>query len=85
MQTINTKFLSPTNTKGARIKATASSNGVSVTLPMNYEFDGIDIHKPSVIALAKKMAWTGEMVGGAFDGTGDAYVFVFTNDSKVTL
>ncbi|MCK5919902.1 MAG: hypothetical protein KAG66_03115 [Methylococcales bacterium] len=82
MQTIVTKFLGPTNTLGARIKAT-SSGGISATIPFPYELSGVPRDALAVQALNKKLKWQGEMVvGGLKDG---GYIFVFANDEKMTL
>jgi len=73
MQSINTKYLSPTNTQGARIKATTAS-GISATVSYNHEFEGAAVHFEAVKALCKKLGWSGEMVAGS---TKDGYNFTF--------
>jgi hypothetical protein len=72
MQAIVTKFLGPTNTRGARIKATCQAG--SVTVP--YGYANVDEeHKKAVVALLFKLDWAGSWVGGGTpDGTGNCYV-----------
>jgi len=70
MIAIVTKFLGPTNTKPARVKATAGGNSVTVS----YHSDDFP-HKLAALNLCKKMGWTGKLVGG-HTSTGMVYVFV---------
>ena len=75
-QSIQTKFIKPTNTKGARVKAITSS-GLSVTVPYDYALSYADAHWPAVQTLLKKfhLEWGNKFaVGSSIDGTG--YVFV---------
>ena len=74
MQAIETRYLGPTNTRGARIKATSAS-GKSVTVPYPYEeTHGMSAHWPAAKALAESLGWSaGEYVGG---GTKNGYVFI---------
>ena len=83
MNTIQTKFLSPTTTKGARIKATTES-GISKTISFPYELDGFECHALAVKELNKKLAWKGDMVACSINN-GDGFVFVFSEDNKITL
>jgi len=54
MQAIVTKFLSPTNTRGARIKATAAAGSVTVS----YDYEGDDAaHMKACLALVAKLGW----------------------------
>jgi hypothetical protein len=53
MQAIVTKYLGPTNTRGSRIKAAASSG--SVTVPFDYEGDE---YETAARALCEKLGWT---------------------------
>ena len=48
MQAICTKYLSPTNFHGARIKAYCES-GLSVTIPVNYALNGQALHFAAVV------------------------------------
>lgn len=83
MQAIYTKYLGPTNTKGARIKA-YTLGGLSVTIGFDYALSGEAIHFQAVKALVKRYAlneWPiGDMCYGDAPG---GYVFCF-RESKVT-
>lgn len=74
MQAIETKFLGPTNTKGARIKASAQSGSVIVP----YEYQGVDEeHDQALRALVTKLEWWGVWArGGKADNTGNVYVLI---------
>lgn len=78
-QSITTKYLGPTNSKGARVKAIArktSSFGseMSATVPFNYE--GTEqAHCAAAKACAEKLGWSGLWVGGS-NLNEDGYVFV---------
>lgn len=58
MQAITIKYLSATNTKSARWKATAASG--SVTVSHDYDFDTDGNVKAVVKALLVKLDWTAE-------------------------
>ena len=64
MQTITTKYLGPTNTKGTRIKANHTGEEKSVTVSYNYALSNEGNHKEAAAALAKKLEWHGEYLGG---------------------
>ena len=74
-QAITTKYLSPTNFRGARVKATSSAG--SITLDWAHEYNAEKNHWKAAIYLQEKMGW-GEkntLYGGSLpDGKG--YVFV---------
>ena len=74
MQAIVTKFIGPTNHKGARIKASAQAN--SVTVSYEYGADGQDgAHDLAAKALIREMGWFGTWIRGATpDGCGNVYV-----------
>ena len=75
MQAIETKFLGPTNTKGARIKASARAGSVTVSYEYGPGVDGA--HDLAVIALVTKLEWWGVWArGGKADGTGNVYVCI---------
>ena len=68
-QAIETKYIGPTNYRGARVKATAQAG--SITLSWDHELDANDNH-----TLADKFGWTGRLVcGGTPGGHGNVYVF----------
>ena len=73
---IETKYISATNTKGSRIKATCG--GMSVTIPYDHSKDTVRAHFAAVAALKEKHkldAWGIEKMH--FGGTKDGFVFVF--------
>lgn len=61
MQTITTKYLGATNTKGSRIKA-KSTNRSSISDRQN--------HENAVRTLCEKLNWHGQYVSGTIDNTG---------------
>ncbi len=77
MKAITTRYMGPTNTRGARILATDVDKN-RVTIPYPYELSGQDVHQAAAKALCEKMGWEGELIGGS---TKRGYVFVF--DSRV--
>lgn len=70
-QAIVTKYLGPTDSRGARVKASAEAGSVSV--PWDYELDAADNHIAAAEKYAQKYGWDGAWFGG---GTKDGYVFV---------
>jgi len=70
-QAIITKYLGPTNFRGARVKATAEAG--SVTVSWDYELDPPANHAVAAKMLAEKYGWPGTWHGGA---TAPGYVFV---------
>ena len=76
MQTITVKYLSVTNTKGARIKATQSEGKTSVTLSRDYGLNFEEQAMDAAKAICKKLGWSGTMQGGH---TKEGMVFVFAN------
>ena len=85
MIAIHTKFISPTNTRGARIKAYTSS-GFTATIPYPYANSYEVAHFEAVKELIKKnnLDWnlSDMCYGDSADGKG--YVFCFAN-SKVNV
>jgi hypothetical protein len=84
MQTISTKFIPCSNTKGARIKATHSGRanraGGSITISYPHEYSSSEeAHWQAAKALAIKLGWLDEFICGS---TPDGYVFVFANDER---
>jgi hypothetical protein len=71
-QSITTKYLGPTNTKGARITARTSS-GISITLL--YDSSSNCPHRIAAIALIRKLKWLGTWAEGGTN-TGHVYVYV---------
>tara|TARA_R110000868_G_scaffold120105_1_gene318906 strand:- start:1006 stop:1251 length:246 start_codon:yes stop_codon:yes gene_type:complete len=68
MQAIITKYISPTNHRGARIKATASAG--SVTVPYDHAQDHDEPFRIAARALCAKFGWEFEHHnGGLPDGS----------------
>jgi len=81
MQTIETRYLGPTNYKGARIKAKQSGGPASVTMSRDYSLDIDDSHMQAAMMLMEKLGWGGTMYGGH---TKAGMVFVFADpDSTI--
>lgn len=74
MKAILTKYLGPTNYRGARIKA-YDSDGNSATIPFPYELNTEGRHRKAAEALLDKMGWEGNLAGG-HTKEGMAFVFV---------
>lgn len=75
MQAIETKFLGPTDTKGARIKASAWAG--TKTIPFDHGAGTDGAHDLAAIALITKLGWWGVWArGGTADGTGNVYVCI---------
>ena len=80
MQAIHTKYISPSNTRGARIKA-YTSDGRSVTVSYDHALDSEKAHFQAAQAFAekhfkyapdtKRMAF-----GGSADGKGYCFCFL---------
>lgn len=78
MQTIITKYLGPTNARGSRIKARQSGSyackPVSVTIAWDYSLSAEQNHTNAAKAVAAKLGWRGDWVGGDSGGTGLVFV-----------
>lgn len=85
MQTISVKYIGPTNTKPSRLIAT-SAGGAKFTASFDSLSDGnggeIKPYWNAAKALAKKLNWSGSMIGGS---TKEGYVFVFSEDQQFTI
>lgn len=77
MVIIKTKYLSATNTKGSRIKA--SANGFSVTIGYDYALSYEAVHYKAVQALVAKhkLDWDISRMGYGSDDNG--YYFTFNH------
>ena len=76
MQTIQTKFLSVTDTKGARIKATNSGGTKSIIISYPFECDVKGAHAKAAIMLRGKLGWEGEMIQGTLSNGANVFIFV---------
>lgn len=74
MKAIVTRYVGPTNHKGARIIA-ADGDGNKVIVSYPYHLSGEAVHRVAAEALCAKMGWTGNLIAG---GTKAGYAFVFT-------
>lgn len=57
MQAIETKYVGPTNTRGARIIATTGSGHHKLTIPYPHELSGEACHEAAAVELATKLGW----------------------------
>lgn len=74
MKAILTKFLGPTNNRGARVKAW-DMDGNSVTVSYRYRGGGGEgDHRAAAEALKEKMGWEGDLIAG---GVKHGWAFVF--------
>ena len=77
MKAIVTKYLSATNSRGSRIKA--SAEGVkSITIGYPHDLSGEDCHKAAAVELCKKYGWSVNLVGGGLPNC-EGYAFCFAN------
>lgn len=76
MIAIQTKYISATNCKGARIKAFTSS-GMSVTIPFPYEVSHGSEHFEAVKALVAKYKLAWDISNMRCGGVKGGYVFCF--------
>ena len=77
MKAIETKYIPCTNTRGSRIKA-FDLDGNSVSIGYPHELNQDQAHRKAAQALADKMGWKGEMLGGY---TKQGCVFVFKDNA----
>jgi hypothetical protein len=77
MQAIVTKFIGPTNTKGARIKAVASAG--SVTVSFEYGMSHEERHQVAAKALCAKFGWPWDHISGSLPDGSDVWVKVDRN------
>jgi hypothetical protein len=75
MQAIVTKYIGPSNTKGARIQARMGD--VRVSVPYPHELSGAAGHFEAVKALCEKLGYKDREFVSAFSN--DGYVFIMTN------
>lgn len=73
-QAIATKYLGPTDHRGARIKATCDAK--SITFGWNYELGTVENHAHAARMLATDLGWDGDWYMGSPTVTPGGYVFV---------
>lgn len=80
MQSIKTRFIPATNTKGSRIKARTSS-GLSVTLQWDDALDSATNHDAAARTLIVRLKWDDRGVwhSGGLRGGGNVYVCAQTD------
>ena len=78
MQAIVTKYLGPTNIRGARVKATAQAG--DVILSWNYGLGITGNHRAAALALANKFKWLdySDLSEGGSLPAGNGECFVLT-------
>jgi len=76
MIAIETKYLSPTNTRGSKIKA-FTCNGHSVTVSYDHALSNEAVHFEAVKELVKKYSLDWDISSMVYGGTKDGYVFCF--------
>jgi hypothetical protein len=76
--TITMRYVGPTNVRGARIIATASS-GERIQVPYQHQLSGEAVHRYAADQLAKKLGWSGKLIAG---DTKTGYVFVLPESSN---
>lgn len=79
MQAIQTRYLCPTNSRGARIKATCAAGSITISYP--HELSGQAVYRKAAEALVSKLGWNDPHYGGLLGGclpNGD-YCFVFNS------
>jgi len=74
MTTIITRYVGPSNVRGARIIADAG-DGRRVTVSYDHLLSTDDAHAAAAIALCAKMGWDGELIAGGLS-RGHAFIFV---------
>lgn len=78
MQAITTKYLAPTNTQGARIKAKCAAG--QLVVEFDYALNEDERHQKAAEALRDKLGWNKDFYGRLVSGvihTGE-HVHVFT-------
>ena len=83
MIAIHTKYIGPSNTRGARIKAYTAGwgdvKGFTATVSYNHALDGVNVHFEAVKALVEKnkLDWNleGMRYGDSADGRGFSFCF----------
>lgn len=78
LQAITTKYIGPTNTRGARIVAKAQAGRLVV--PYDHSLEVSANHAAAARAFAQKWDWDGTWVGG---GTDEGACFVRLNGASI--
>lgn len=75
-QAIITKYLSPTDTKGARIKAYASDARPSLTIPWDHAWSAERNHEFAAKILLERLGWAGTLQAGSLSPGQVVHVFI---------
>jgi hypothetical protein len=75
MQAIQTRYIGPTNHRGARIRVFSAGFPRGITVPWKDELGISDNHRAAVEAFLRRHEWWGVWIGGGMpDQRGDVYV-----------
>lgn len=69
---IETKYIGPTNYRPGRVKAVSDAG--SLTRAWDHALGVQENHHAAAVALAERMGWPTDMIGGALPGKGYAFV-----------
>lgn len=72
MQAILTKYHGPTNVKGSRISATCDAGRIVVSY--DHALNGDGNHAAAAKALAIKLGWNGDYIGGTLPNGDHAWI-----------
>ena len=78
LQAIETRYLSPTNVRGARVKATASAG--SVTIGWDHALSPDGNHAAAARALCARFDWKGTLATGCLATGHRVHVFTGRED-----
>ena len=82
MYVITTKYLSPTNSRGARIKATVSHRDISITDAFEYGLSASQAHESVAMRLAMSLDWDDYKFAVGDHGRG-GYIFTPITETNV--
>jgi hypothetical protein len=82
MIAIHTKFIPPTNTKGARIKA-YTTTGFSRTISYPYSWDSVEGHFEAVLAMVRKHKLDWDLSNMRHGDSCDSKGYTFCFDASV--
>jgi hypothetical protein len=74
-QAIQTRYIGPSNTKGARIVARCAAKRIIVSRHRFDELSTEKAHQAVAKLLAKQLDWTGDMITGCLHDGSYAHVF----------
>jgi hypothetical protein len=74
MQSIITRFVASTNTKGSRIIASTSAKRERLSIPYDHAISPDKNHRAAARALAEKLDWQFRFVEGSNGESGNVYV-----------